>query len=62
MRQIDEEVRRMVEAQHERARRTIEERSALLREAARALLEREMLSGEELREIRPGSGVASPPA
>jgi cell division protease FtsH len=62
MRQIDEEVRRIVEAQHERARRTIQERSALLREAARALLERETLSGEELREISTRAGVASVPA
>jgi cell division protease FtsH len=62
MRQIDAEVRRIVEAQHERARRMIQERSPLLREAARALLERETLSGEELREISARTGVASLPA
>jgi cell division protease FtsH len=62
MRQIDAEIRRIVEAQQERARRMLQERSALLREAGRALLERETLSGEELREISARTGVASVPA
>jgi cell division protease FtsH len=58
LRQIDAEVRRFVETQHARARRILEERGALLREAARALLERETLSGDELRGIA-GRGEAA---
>ncbi len=58
---IDQEVRRIVELQHERARSLLEERVEVLREAARTLLAQEVLSGEELaaldkkfgRELRP---------
>jgi cell division protease FtsH len=57
LRQIDAEVRRIVETQHARARRLLEERVTLLREAARALLERETLSGDELREIAARGGL-----
>jgi cell division protease FtsH len=57
LRQIDAEVRRIVETQHARARQLLEERVAILREAARALLERETLSGEELREIALRGGL-----
>ncbi len=48
LRQIDQEVRRIVEAQHARARRILEDREGLLRAAAAELLQRETLSGEEL--------------
>ncbi|HEU4384468.1 MAG TPA: ATP-dependent zinc metalloprotease FtsH [Anaeromyxobacteraceae bacterium] len=48
LRQIDQEVRRIVEAQHARARRILIEREELLRAAAAELLQRETLSGEEL--------------
>jgi len=57
LRQIDAEVRRFVETQHARARRILEERAPLLRDAARALLERETLSGDELREIAARGGA-----
>jgi len=58
LRQIDAEVRRIVETQQARARKLLEEREALLREAAGALLERETLSGEELRELAARTGLA----
>ena len=61
LRQIDTEVRRIVETEHARAQRLLEERSALLAEAARALLERETLSGEELREIAARAGATARP-
>ncbi|HYQ80418.1 MAG TPA: ATP-dependent zinc metalloprotease FtsH [Anaeromyxobacteraceae bacterium] len=48
LRQIDQEVRRIVEAQHALARRLLTEREALLRSAAAELLQRETLSGDEL--------------
>jgi cell division protease FtsH len=59
LRQIDAEVRRIVETEHARAQQLLEERGALLREAARALLERETLSGEELGEICARAGIAA---
>jgi len=51
LRQIDDEVRRIVETQHARARELLEARAPLLREAARELLVKETLSGEELRAV-----------
>ncbi len=59
LRQIDAEVRRIVDLQHARAREILSAREPLLREAARALLARETLSGEELGDIaqRLGFGV-----
>ena len=48
LRQIDQEVRRIVEAQHARARRLLTEREDLLRAAAAELLQHETLSGEDL--------------
>jgi cell division protease FtsH len=59
LRQIDTEVRRIVETEHARAQRLLEERSAVLGEAARVLLERETLSGEELREIASRAGATA---
>jgi cell division protease FtsH len=62
LRQIDAEVRRIVESQHGRARQILETRAPLLREAARALLAQETLSGDELKAIaaRMGSGPGEP--
>ena len=62
LRQIDQEVRRIVEAQHARARRVLEEREELLRAAAGELLERETLSGEELRTLAERHASARQPA
>jgi len=62
LRQIDAEVRRIVETQHARARKLLEERAALLKEAAKALLARETLSGDELRALASGLGFAPGPA
>jgi cell division protease FtsH len=61
LRQIDQEVRRIVEAQHARARRVLEEREELLRAAAGELLLRETLSGEELRALAERHGSARQP-
>jgi len=47
-RQIDEEVRRIVSEQHERARKTIRENREMLDRLANALLERETLDSEEI--------------
>jgi cell division protease FtsH len=60
LRQIDQEVRRIVEAQHARARRVLEEREELLRVAAGELLQRETLSGEELLALAGRHGPARP--
>jgi cell division protease FtsH len=67
LRQIDDEVRRIVETQHARARELLEARAPLLREAARELLVKETLSGEELRAVAarmgfPAAAGGPPPA
>ncbi|HVP67548.1 MAG TPA: ATP-dependent zinc metalloprotease FtsH [Anaeromyxobacteraceae bacterium] len=62
LRQIDAEVRRIVETQHARARKLLEERVVLLREAAKALLAQETLSGDELRAVASRLGFAPEPA
>ncbi len=51
LRQIDAEIRLIVEAQHARARQILEARQTVLREAAKILLAQETLSGEDLRAI-----------
>src|SRR5687768_1331947 len=48
-REIDEEVRRIVEEQYERARRVIRENRDKLDRLAEALLERETLDSEEIQ-------------
>jgi cell division protease FtsH len=64
LRHIDAEVRRIVESQHARAREILAAREKLLREAAKALLTRETLSGEDLEAIaaRMGFGRRDGPA
>ncbi len=59
LRQIDSEVRAIIEGQHARAHDLLEKRRALLGEAARALLTRETLSGEELAAIAARLGFGS---
>jgi cell division protease FtsH len=59
-REIDLEIRRIVDAQRVRARKLLEERLPALRAAARLLLERETLSGEELaRAATPAAAAAA---
>ena len=50
-REIDAEVRRLVSEAHQRARVVLTERRETLEQVARRLLEKEVIEGEELREI-----------
>ena len=50
-REIDSEVRRLLEEQHERATAVLGAKKELLRQAAKILLEKETLTGEELQTI-----------
>ncbi len=61
-RQIDAEVRRIVDEQYERATRILESRTAALESAAELLLTRETLSGEELRAVASVVPVPAVPA
>jgi cell division protease FtsH len=49
--EIDREVAALVDRAHRRARDVLEKERAVLEKAARILLEKEVLEGEELREI-----------
>jgi cell division protease FtsH len=53
-REIDSEVRRLLEEQHTRATAVLGSRTELLRQAAKVLLEKETLTGEELQAIAAG--------
>jgi cell division protease FtsH len=60
-REIDCEVRRIVEEQYDRVKRLLAERKAVLQEGAKLLLEREVITGTDLKAImdkQPWSGVA----
>ncbi|MFZ5469121.1 MAG: ATP-dependent zinc metalloprotease FtsH [Myxococcota bacterium] len=59
-RDIDAEVRRILEEQHQRVAALLRQRLPLLRHIAAQLLERESLSGEQLREL--AGAPASAPA
>ncbi|HVT93936.1 MAG TPA: ATP-dependent zinc metalloprotease FtsH [Bryobacteraceae bacterium] len=67
---IDEQVRKLVEGGYARARQIIEEKADALRRIAEALLEREVLDGEEVRALiagdslpgKPSAGGPEPPA
>ncbi|MEK7870710.1 MAG: hypothetical protein AAB271_10275 [Nitrospirota bacterium] len=48
---MDCEVRRIIDEQYERVKRLLDQRKAALVEGARVLLEREVISGSELRTI-----------
>ncbi|BFU94860.1 MAG: protease, ATP-dependent zinc-metallo [Nitrospira sp.] len=50
-REIDCEVRRIIDGQYERAKRLLAERKAALEEGAKLLLEREVITGAELNAI-----------
>ncbi len=54
--EIDQEVAALVERAHRRAREVLEKERAVLEEAAKILLEKEVLEGEELREILTSHG------
>ncbi len=60
-REIDTEVRRIVNAAHERARTLLAGHRDTLDRVARRLLEKEVIEGEELREIVNGPGEPIPP-
>ena len=49
--EIDQEVAALVDRAHRRAREVLEKERAVLEKAAKILLEKEVLEGEELREI-----------
>lgn len=49
--QIDEEISRVIEASHERVRKILSERRSVLDELAHLLSEKEIVQGQELREM-----------
>jgi len=53
-REIDCEVRRIVDEQYERVKRMLEERKAALHQGAKLLIEREVITGAELKTILEG--------
>ncbi|MCY3611790.1 MAG: ATP-dependent zinc metalloprotease FtsH [Gemmatimonadetes bacterium] len=56
--QVDEEVKRLLDAAHARAREVIEANRALLDDLAEALLERETLDGDEIQRLVDGKELA----
>jgi cell division protease FtsH len=60
--QIDEEVSKVIEEAHERVREILSERRKVLDDLAHLLLEKEVVQGEELREMLSKSkpGIAAP--
>ncbi|MBK5294065.1 MAG: ATP-dependent zinc metalloprotease FtsH [Acidobacteriia bacterium] len=56
---IDQQVKRMIEAQHERAMKIIDGKREAMVRIAEALLEREILDGEEVRELIHGKVVST---
>ena len=65
---IDEEVRRLIDSSYARARQTLLEHRAQLETLARALLDKEVLDGEEVKKLigplasSPEVGASSPPS
>ena len=49
--EIDQEVADLMDRAHQRAREVLEQERPVLEKAAKILLEKEVLEGEELREI-----------
>ena len=56
--QVDQEVKRLLDAAHTRAREVIEANRGLLDDLAEALLERETLDGEEIQRLVDGKELA----
>ena len=59
-REIDSEVRRMLEEQHTRVTKVLGAKTELLRQAAKVLLEKETLTGVELQAIAAGQLILVP--
>jgi cell division protease FtsH len=60
--EIDEEVAALVNRAHERAREVLEKERPILEKAAKILLDKEVLEGEELREILNNAQTSEQPA
>ncbi|MFA4902907.1 MAG: ATP-dependent zinc metalloprotease FtsH [Desulfobaccales bacterium] len=60
--EIDQEVAALVNRAHQRAREVLENERPILEKAAKILLEKEVLEGEELREILNNAKVQEQPA
>jgi cell division protease FtsH len=58
---IDEQVKKLVQEGYDRARKIIEERSDALDRIAKALLEREVLDGSEVRQLIDGETLDAMP-
>ena len=61
-RSIDDEVRRIIDEQHERATEILSQRHEVLLRAAQVLLAKETISGDELRELLAASEPPEPAA
>jgi cell division protease FtsH len=48
---IDEEIKRIIDTQYARAKKIIQEKKAILEELAKLLMEKEVLTGEEIKEF-----------
>src|SRR5712691_11118394 len=59
---IDEQVKKLVESGYNRAHQIVEEHSAALERIALALLEREVLDGNEVKQLIDGQKLAAMPA
>jgi len=59
-RSIDDEVRRIIDEQHERATEILSQRHEVLLRAAQVLLAKEVISGDELRELLAASEPSEP--
>jgi cell division protease FtsH len=59
-RSIDDEVRRIIDEQHERATEILSQRHEVLLRAAQVLLAKETISGDELRELLAASEPSEP--
>jgi cell division protease FtsH len=60
-REIDAEIRRIMSEAHERARLTLTDHRDALEAVTRRLLDKEVIEGEELREMLRANGVPLPP-
>ena len=58
--QVDEEVKRLLDGAHAKAREVIEANRGLLDDVAEALLERETLDGDEIQRLVDGKELAPP--
>jgi cell division protease FtsH len=52
-REIDAEIKRIVDEAHQRARRILKKKKAILDKVARILLEKEVITGDELKQLVP---------